>query len=398
MRIGILHDSLNFAGGAERVCLKTIEALKERGDNVVLGTIEPTDWDGLGETMGAGTRPDKEISLLRFKWKTFRIYLSLLAPLLHSRLMEECDFCIGTNGDLMPLGTDVSYMHYLPLALSSRGSSEEQYSNILEMYTLPFKKMQRSMLNRMPKHSLVTNSCFSRDAIRARLGRDAQVLYPPVELEIFSAVRAVESRQKTVVTCGRFSPEKNYEFVLAVAELLPEMEFAILGTFSGVLSRSYYERLHRIRESKNLKNVRIVKSSFETMLSVFSSSKVFLSAMTDEAFGLSVVEAMASGLVPVVHRSGGPWQDILGRQEGRYGFSFSSAREAASTIQRLMGDERGRQEIVVRNDDGIQRFSSTLFKQGMCGIVKHMANSRPVKKVWASGWPEGELRSEFGFS
>lgn len=375
----MLHDSLNFAGGAERVCLKTIEALKEEGYEVVLGTIEPTDWGALLDTMGWKRRPDKEISLLGFSSKTLRLYMSMLAPIIFDRLRNECDLCVGTNGDLMPLDTDVTYMHYLPMSLSSRGSAGQEFSNLLAIYTLPFRTMQESMLKKLRRDSIVANSLFSRDAIRARLGCESQVLYPPVELEAFSSVRGSESRDDTVVACGRFSPEKNFELVLAVAGLLPQVDFVILGTLSGALSRSYYEKLHRIKEANKLRNVRIVRSTFATMLSVYSNSKLFLSAMVEEAFGLSVAESMASGLVPVVHRSGGPWQDILARQEGRYGFSFSSAREAASTIERLMGDERNRKEIVVRNDDGVQRFSSTLFKEGMRGIVKHTANSRPVK-------------------
>jgi alpha-1,2-mannosyltransferase len=378
LRIGVLHDSLNFGGGAERVCLKTIEALEEEGDEVVLGTIEPTDWGGLRETMGWKRRPYKEISLLGFRSKKFRVYMSTLAPFIHERLKNECDLCVGTNGDLMPLDTDVTYMHYLPTSLSSRGIAGQEFSNLLAIYMLPFRTAQKFMLKKLRPDALVANSFFTKDAIRARLGCELQVLYPPVELEAFSSVRSSESRDDTVVACGRFSPEKNFELVLAVARLLPRIEFVILGTLSGVLSRSYYEKLCRIKESNKLVNVRIVRSTFATMLSAYSSSKVFLSAMVEESFGLSVAESMASGLVPVVHQSGGPWQDILGGQEGRYGFSFSSTKDAAVAIDRLMHDERNRQEIVARNDSGVQRFSSTLFKEGMCRIVKDRANSRPV--------------------
>lgn len=371
----MLHDSLNFGGGAERVCLKTIEALKEEGDEVVLGTIEPTDWSGLRDTMGGTTRPDKEISLLGFSSKRFRVYMSTLGQVVHQRLKNECDLCVGTNGDLMPLDTDVTYMHYLPTSLSSRASAGQEFSGLLTTYMLPFRMVQKSMVRKLRRDALVANSFFTRDAIRARLGCESQVIYPPVELESFSSVRRSESRDDTVVACGRFSPEKNFELVLAVAKLLPQIDFVILGTSSGALSRSYYEKLQQAKESNKLTNVSIMKSTFAKMLSVYSSSKVFLSAMVEESFGLSVAESMASGLVPVVHRSGGPWQDILARQEGQYGFSFTSARDAAARIKHLMDDERDRAQIVRRNDESVQRFSSTLFKEGMCRIVKDRADS-----------------------
>jgi alpha-1,2-mannosyltransferase len=383
LRIGILHDSLNFAGGAERVCLETIEGLKEGGDEVVLGTIEPTDWPSLQDTMGWKTRPDREISLLPFGPKKFRLYMSTLAPLILERLKRESDMCVGTNGDLVPLDTDVTYMHYLPTSLSSRGAADQEFSWLVASYMVPFGIAQRLMLRRLRGDSLVANSSFTRDAIKARLGFDSMVLYPPVELEAFSSVRAVESRDNTVVACGRLSPEKNFELVLAVAALLPRVHFVILGTVSGALSHSYYEKLLGIRESNGLKNVEILKSTFSSMLSTYSTAKVFLSAMAEESFGLSVAEAMASGLVPVVRDSGGPWQDILEAQEGRYGYSFSSAKGAAGTIERLIWDEKGRQEIVARNDIHVQRFSSKSFKDGMREIVRHRANPTSVKMVWA---------------
>jgi len=380
VRIGVLHDSLNFGGGAERVCLKTIEALKEEGDEVILGTIEPTDWDELRDKMGWKSKPDKEISLLRFHSKKFRVYMSTLAPIVQERLKKECDLCVGTNGDLMPLDTDVTYMHYLPTSLSSRSRAEQEFSEVLAIYMIPFRAMQGRTLRKLRRHGLVANSMFTSDAIRARLGCESRILYPPVELETFSSVRGSGSRDNTVVACGRFSPEKNFGFVLEVAGLLPQIHFVILGTSSGALSRSYYEKLQRVKESSKLSNVDIVKSTFATMLSVYSSSKVFLSAMVEESFGLSVAESMASGLVPVVHRSGGPWEDILARQEGRYGFSFTSAQDAATRIKQLMDDEGERGQIARRNDEGVQRFSSTLFKEGMRRIVKDAANSGPLNR------------------
>jgi len=35
---------------------------------------------------------------------------------------------------------------------------------------------------------------------------------------------------------------------------------------------------------------------------------------TQDHFGISVVEAMASGCAPVMHKSGGSWMDTLGQQ------------------------------------------------------------------------------------
>ena len=45
---------------------------------------------------------------------------------------------------------------------------------------------------------------------------------------------------------------------------------------------------------------------------IASKSTIFLHTMIEEHFGISIVEMMASGLIPVCHCSGGPESDIVG--------------------------------------------------------------------------------------
>jgi len=115
-RIGVIHDSLRLAGGGERVCLKTIEALKERGHEVTLGTVEPTDWEKLEKVMGRLTKPDSEVHLFDLTETPLRIYAGIAIPLIRAAMADSCEVCVQTNGDVVPIG-DVIYMHYLPASL-----------------------------------------------------------------------------------------------------------------------------------------------------------------------------------------------------------------------------------------------------------------------------------------
>lgn len=47
------------------------------------------------------------------------------------------------------------------------------------------------------------------------------------------------------------------------------------------------------------------------MLKWLSKASIGLSTMVDEHFGISVVEFMAAGAIPVTHASGGPLNDIV---------------------------------------------------------------------------------------
>ena len=79
---------------------------------------------------------------------------------------------------------------------------------------------------------------------------------------------------------------------------------------------------------------------------------------------------MAAGLVPIVHRSGGPWEDILRAQQGRHGFSYLTADEAAWLIEELIENEHARKEIVSRNMGYIYMFSSESYQKKILSIIE----------------------------
>jgi len=138
-----------------------------------------------------------------------------------------------------------------------------------------------------------------------------------------------------VLTISRFSREKKIEIVMDIAKEVNEGEFIIVGS---LVDNEYYMYLKRIIEEERIHNIKLQPNiSFEELHSLRAKSKVYLHPMPYEHFGISIVEAMASGCVPVVHRSGGPWYDILERKE-IYGYAYSTVNEAIVKIQALLSD------------------------------------------------------------
>ena len=323
-------------GGAERVCLKTIEALKERGHEVILNTIEPTNWNALTRIFGPCVRPHQEHSVLKHSLTSFRFYYSMLSPLVQNPILDGCDSTICTIQELMLLPTKFGYMHYLPPSAPG-GDARRNLGLLYQTYSVPFKLLQGGKLKGFKGTGLLCNSLFTQAAVRRVLHFDSTVVFPPVETNRFRHLPGRARSVPGVVAIGRFSPEKNFEFILDLAESLPTVHFTILGSSSGFLSRSYYSRLIRFKLGRNLLNVTIVcDPPARLMSSILSSSNMFVSATLNETFGLAVVEAMASGLIPVVHHSGGPWEDILDQRQGEWGFSYRNATEAAEIISSLV--------------------------------------------------------------
>lgn len=367
VKVCVIHNTLNSVGGGERVCLAVIEALKEMDFTVTLVTAEPTDWKRIKKIIGKTIRPDFEAPVLPFKVKAFGIYMRLMTLL--KLLGKRYDLTVNTHGDVLPLESDIIYMHYPTFALIRETPVNIKYSKSLfwRVYFLPYEKIQSLLVKKLKWKVLLTNSEFSKEAIRRYIGVEAKVLYPPAEIDEFLKVSDKTKRKDSVVICGRYTPEKNYELVLNIASKLPDVDFTIIGAYSGKISASYYSKLVRIKEKLRLKNIKLLKNVLRsTQVDIYSRSKVFMHTMVNEHFGIAVVEGMAAGLVPVVHRSGGPWYDIINR--GKYGFGFNDADEAIKAIERAienyeyLREEAVKRALLFRKDEFIKEFIEIVDK------------------------------------
>ena len=118
-----------------------------------------------------------------------------------------------------------------------------------------------------------------------------------------------------------------------------------------------------------LKNV-----PFTEFKRILANAKVYLHIMPFDHFGISIVEAMASGCVPVVHRSGGPWRDILDTIQGAYGFSYVTSVEAAKYIDMLVTDGGLRSRMAAKASYRSKKFDRTVFMRRLAEVVERVAN------------------------
>ena len=372
MRVCVVHNTLNSVGGGERVCLAVIEALKSLGHEITLVTTEFTDWGRVERIVGKVVRPDREVYLLPFRVKAFGIYMRLLTALLLAWERKKCDLVVNTHGDVLPMTSDILYMHFPTFALLRENPVNVKYSESLfwRLYFYPYEKMQGYLAKKMKWRILLTNSEFSREAIRKYIHADAIVVHPPVEISEFLKASENMERDDRVVSCGRYTPEKNYEFVLRVAEHLPHIEFTIIGASSGKVSNAYYRKLARIVEEKKLRNVKLLRDVPRSeQLEIYSRSKVFLHAMIGEHFGIAVVEGMAAGLVPIVHRSGGPWFDIVDR--GMYGLGYENVDEVVKAVEYALDNYEYLREKAIRR---AMMFSKERFVEKFKEIINSITS------------------------
>jgi len=373
MRILILHHTLNSCGGGERVALHVIKALMENGHDVELGTVEKTDWNKVYRLMGVKLpKVPKEHFLLR-EIKKFGIYQRSLTALHVVKVKKGFDLTINTHGDVMPLPVDITYLHFPVFALLAE-EPWKYYVKYLKsafwrLYFEPYHIMQKYLARWMFSRSLLlTNSKFSKKVIKKYVGCESMVVYPPVEIEDYLQVSKNLDRENAVITISRFTPEKHVHLVPYIAKALPDVKFYVIGSVRGFQSKNYYQKVFEEVKEANLKNVSLIPNApHEIKLKLLSKCKVFLHLMPFEHFGISVVEGMASGCVPVVHKSGGQWIDIV--EEGKYGVGYDklSPNEMVSAIRKALNEWSP--ERVNSLTTKAHVFSAERFKERIIQVV-----------------------------
>ncbi len=376
----MIHGTLNPAGGAEMFCLNAVKALKERGHEVLLATIEKTDWWRLEAIMPWCQRPDVELSFTRARHLPFQSELGLLEPAMMRQLAGRCDVTVQTHCGTVPIGDILVFNDLPPASVLSDTIAEGNNSSgskvLRRLYSRPYAAIYRHFVSKVPDDRIFVVSKFVSTVVRESVYKNPITLYPAISTEAFARVRDSKERESSVLTCGRFSEEKNFDLVLDVASKAPDVRFSIVGTVNGDSSRNYYRKIKNRVESEGMANVELAANlPFAKLLKRFGMASIILSTRINEPLGASVIEGMAAGLVPIVHRSGGPWLDSVGVEE-KFGYSYCTAEAAASAIQRVIHDNSLRLAIAGRNARRVQMFSKAEFSKRFSCEVERIASTK----------------------
>ena len=217
------------------------------------------------------------------------------------------------------------------------------------------------------------NSLFTAYLTENALGVRPGVLYPPIDVELIRKY-AVSNREPVIGMLARFSSSKGQDFVirafsraLSICGDEEGLELVLMGAADDLASLSYVKYLMKLsRELGISRRVRfMVNPSIDTVYRVLGRSTAFIHVRPYEPFGIVVAEAMAAGAIPIVHKSGGPWIDIV--KMGRYGLGFSNEEEAALGMCRAMEIAKELRDAVMER---AREFSYEAFRNRVDAIVK----------------------------
>jgi glycosyltransferase involved in cell wall biosynthesis len=337
LKAEVSHISLNAQGGAERLSVSVIKALSEMGVEIELSTFETPNPQIM--ISAYGEHVDKRLSKVRS--------LSLLSSLLHSG-KSEADIFVNTHGDMLPLYRQnfskdncITYCHYPIAGLRIEGEDKEYLellSDISSAQMIPetrdlfLQKSREAYKNMLLNSKVVTNSEYSRKAIFKIYGVDSTVLYPPVDIAAFQKhALTSQSRADDILVISRFHRSKKIHNAIHLAKLLKRESIGRRMVIVGNIAPDggeYFEYLRRLRRTYGLEDyVRFEPSAtFSRLIELVRNSKVYLHPLPGEPFGISTVESMSAGLIPVVPDIGGHTEFVPAR------FQFHTFREGVDAV------------------------------------------------------------------
>lgn len=370
MNVSVIHTSLNqYRGGAEQVCLAVIEALNERGHKVCLGTLEKTDWSKMNESFGDVVRPDKEIFATR-NISSLGIYGEMLSLyFIAIKTYKQADVIFHTLERMLyyglPLKKLIVYLHGEEV---KRAIISKKYrKGLWRFYYTPYSLLkQKSIIKIRNSAHTFTNSSFSANAIKETFNMDAKVLWPPVNIENFHP----NKKQNLVVSVGRFDRTKNHETLIKSFRNVDTASCVIIGNSSGKESELYILKLKSLIRKLGLKEriKLLVDCPFNSLKNLLSKAKVYVHSMPFEPFGISVVEAMAAGCVPIVHKRSGTNIEIV--ENDKYGFSFEDVTELSEKINLILENEDLRKKYSTKAVQRSRIFGKKVFKKRILHAVE----------------------------
>lgn len=357
MKIGIIHGFVGGGGGTEKTLEAIFEIFLEKKTEINLYTVsKPTI---------PIPQKIKVHSKLPIRFPIFGIYQRYLESQLIKQTKNDDIVIQASGGVTLPRFKNQKIVIYCHHDFQNEiEKSSTKYKGIWGIYYKPYYQLSKNFLKNIQDKNifLIANSNFVQNSIKNKFGKDSIVIYPPVELSIF---QNSIGKKNQVVTISRYSKEKNLEFALTAMNEV-NTPYTIIGNTKTKSNLLYYEKLKTM--IKNNTSINLLKDIQRNMLiEMVQNSKVYFHP-SEETFGITVVESIAAGCIPVVpnnsaHLETVPFEDLR--------YIPDSILDARKKIQNALDGKYD--YLVPQLRDTINQYSKDVFKKSFYDYIEKLS-------------------------
>lgn len=387
-RAVVLAPDLSARGGAERLALTAAQTFRDEGyESVVaapgsavdlsdIGRYLQLDLDGIRLVALGGPGPllarmPNEVRESAEEWGWARRIAGMKPDVL---------FVALHGSELVPLAPTSYYFVHFPHRLDL-----EPQGPLRRTYYRAARAVRRTLVSRGQFPAgytrVLANSEFTVEHVRRRWGVGAEAIYgpsaplPPAEV----------ARQKVILSVGRFqdyrpgSPHKRQDVLIEAFAAMTDLHADgwQLHLAGSVGSRAELDRIRRLADG--LPVTLHPDAPFDRLRTLFSEAEIYWHAQgfgTDpdvlpeaqEHFGITVVEALAAGALPLVHGTGGPVEIVRPVHGLETWTDLDQLRAETRALVRLDATRRG--ELRVAAARRAQDFTAEALSRRLAAALR----------------------------
>lgn len=311
MKVAVVHDRFVSRGGSERVAMTIAKTLDAPVYTALYDSERTFEECGELDIRNLGGLSEPGISqaypLVRMLDAAKFSGLKELGEYELVWLSGQWAHFAGKNNP-----SNILYCHSPPRFLYDlRKKLKSEYSSIwklpLDLWTSYWTKLDQKAIKDVGK--IVANSENVKDRVKRYYGRDARVIYPPVDVEKFRH----ESPCNYFLSVNRIAPAKRVHLQLDSFEKLPHERLLIVG--KAEYGTEYQKRIEKRVEGMG--NVEWKGSVGEKeLIDLYARCKGVIQTAMDEDFGYVPLESMAAGKPCLAVNEGGFRESIVNGRTG----------------------------------------------------------------------------------
>lgn len=358
-KIAFAHDHLFQIGGAEKV-LAALTTIDSQAPIYTLINNQKIS----GRLLNQANIRTSYLQKIPFINSLFKYWLVLMPRAWEKTDLTNFDLVISSSSAFVKgvntghNGQHICYCHAPTRYLWD--NKEEYIGNLPEGKLL--KRFLPRVLNRLQNWDFVkaqqvdffiANSSFIASKILRHYKRDSVVIYPPIKVEDFTIAEDIGDYYLIV---SRLRPYKKVDLAIKAFNNL-KLPLKIIG------SGSELSRLKRLAQS----NIEFLGELSDAKRNFYlSRCKAFIYPQIED-FGISALEAMASGRPVIAYRAGGALETVIDGQTGTF-FDEQTWESLAHKILRF--DEKKFKATEIRNH--AKKFDEAVFKEKILNFINQL--------------------------
>ncbi|QLP07292.1 glycosyltransferase family 4 protein [Klebsiella grimontii] len=311
LNVGIVADWLVTYAGSEKVIKEFIELYPNASLYSVVDYLSESDRQLFNGKRATTTF----IQNMPFAKKKYQKYLPLMPLAIEQLDVSKHDIVLSSSHAVSKgvlTGPDQLHISYVHSPIRYAWDLQHQYlkeagmdsgvKGLLAKWLLHKIRIWDHRTSNGVDH-FIANSKFIARRIKKVYGREADVIYPPVDVERFSLC---ECKDDYYFTASRMVPYKRMDLIVEAFSHMPDKKLVVIGDGS---------EMDKIK-SKATKNIEILGYQPNSVMQEhMRQAKAFVFA-AEEDFGITPVEAQACGTPVIAFGKGGALETVKSNVTG----------------------------------------------------------------------------------